>query len=403
MKKVVITGIGAISSIGLNAEDFWNGLITGKNGAKRFTRVSPENHDSTVAAEVSDDFEQVAAKYWKKRQLNATTTAVRMGLAATSEAIEDSGLDKADIDKSRVSVIHGVIDNSFEDYELEKKLNITLKKMSNELPALVSIRYGFTGPSFNVGTACASSAYALAIGKQFIDAGLSDIVITGGISNTVTDLVISGFNQLLAMSVNPDPDTAARPFTKNRDGFVLGEGGGSLVIETEESAKARGAKIYCELAGASMCSEAFNITAPQADGAGMATAIRLALENAGISTDEVDYINAHGTSTGLNDLYETLAIKDVFGKRAYDIPVSSIKASIGHTLGASGALEAIATVKAIETGILPPTIHYDIPDPELDLNYVPNAAQKHNVNVALSNSFGFGGHNATLVFRKYTP
>ena len=401
MKKVVITGIGAISSIGLNAEDFWNGLITGKNGAKRYTRVSPENHDSTVAAEVSDDFEQIVTKYWKKRQLSATTTAVRMGLAATSEAIEDSGLDKADIDKSRVGVIHGVIDNSFEDYELEKKLNITLKKMSNELPALVSIKYGFTGPSLNVGTACASSAYALAIGKQFIDAGLCDIVITGGISNTVTDLVINGFNQLLAMSVNPDPETAARPFTKNRDGFVLGEGGGSLIIETEESAKARGAKIYCELAGASMCSEAFNITAPQADGAGMATAIKLALKNSGINADDVDYINAHGTSTSLNDLYETLAIKEVFGKRAYDIPVSSIKGSIGHTLGASGALEAIATVKAIETGIIPPTIHYDVPDPELDLNYVPNVAQKHNVNVALSNSFGFGGHNSTLVFRKY--
>jgi 3-oxoacyl-[acyl-carrier-protein] synthase II len=203
------------------------------------------------------------------------------------------------------------------------------------------------------------------------------------------------------MSVNPDPETAARPFTKNRDGFVLGEGSGALIIETEESAKARGAKIYCELAGSSMCSEAFNITAPQADGAGMSAAIKLALKNSGISADDVDYINAHGTSTSLNDLYETLAIKEVFGKRAYDIPVSSIKGSIGHTLGASGALEAIATVKAIETGIIPPTIHYDVPDPELDLNYVPNVAQKHNVNVALSNSFGFGGHNSTLVFRKY--
>lgn len=401
MKKVVITGIGAVTSVGYNAHDYWEGLVSGKCGMRTFTRIPLEGHDTTVAAEVGEDFEAVAAKYWKKRQLNATTTATRMGLASAGEAIEDSGLDKADIDKSRIGVVYGVIDNSYEDYELDKMLNITLKRMSNELPALVSIKYGFNGPAFNLSTACASSAYALAVGKQFIDAGLCDIVITGGISNTVTNQVISGFNQLLAMSTNPDPDTAARPFTKNRDGFILGEGGGSVVIESEESAKARGAKIYCELAGTSMYSEAFNITAPQTDGIGMSKTIRMALENAGITPDDVDYINAHGTSTGLNDLYETKAIKEVFGAGAYDIPVSSIKASIGHTLGASGALEAIACVKAIETGILPPTIHYDEPDPELDLNYVPNEAQKHEVNVAISNSFGFGGHNATLVLRKY--
>ena len=401
MKKVVITGIGAVTSVGYNAHDYWKGLVSGKCGMRTFTRIPLEGHDTTVAAEVGEDFEAVAAKYWKKRQLNATTTATRMGLASAGEAIEDSGLDKADIDKSRIGVVYGVIDNSYEDYELDKMLNITLKRMSNELPALVSIKYGFNGPAFNLSTACASSAYAIAVGKQFIDAGLCDIVITGGISNTVTNQVISGFNQLLAMSTNPDPDTAARPFTKNRDGFILGEGGGSVVIESEESAKARGAKIYCELAGTSMYSEAFNITAPQTDGIGMSKTIRMALENAGITPDDVDYINAHGTSTGLNDLYETKAIKEVFGAGAYDIPVSSIKASIGHTLGASGALEAIACVKAIETGILPPTIHYDEPDPELDLNYVPNEAQKHEVNVAISNSFGFGGHNATLVLRKY--
>jgi 3-oxoacyl-[acyl-carrier-protein] synthase II len=227
------------------------------------------------------------------------------------------------------------------------------------------------------------------------------MVVCGGVSNTVTHLVISGFNQLLAMSVTPDPDTAARPFTKNRDGFIMGEGGGTVIIESEESAKARGAKIYCELAGASMCSEAHNLTAPKTDGTGMARSMRMALENAGMSPDDIDYINAHGTSTGLNDLYETMAIKEVFGSRAADIPVSSVKASIGHTLAAGGALEAIACIKAMETGTVPPTIHYDEPDPELDLNYVPNKAQQHTVNAAISNSFGFGGHNATLVFRKY--
>ena len=227
------------------------------------------------------------------------------------------------------------------------------------------------------------------------------MVIVGGMSNVVSHIILNGFNQLLAMSVNPDPTTASRPFTKNRDGFIMGEGSGVMILESEEHAKARGAKIHCELAGASMTCEAHNLTAPKTDGEGMAETITLALRDAGISPDEVDYINAHGTSTGLNDLYETMAVKKVFGERAYDIPMSSIKAAIGHTLAAGGALEGIACVKAIETGTLPPTIHYDEPDPELDLNYIPNKAIKKDINVAVSNSFGFGGNNATLVFRKY--
>lgn len=401
MKKVVITGIGAVTAIGNTAPDFWEGLISGKCGMGTITRIPTDNHDSTVAAEVGDGFEAEAAKYWKKRQLNATTTTTRMGLASAGEAIADSGITAESCGVSKVGVIYGVIDNSYEDYELDKPLNITLKKMPNELPALVSIKYGFTGPAFNVSTACASSAYAIALGKQFIESGLCDIVVAGGISNTVTHLVVSGFNQLLAMSVNPDPNTAARPFTKNRDGFIMGEGGGTVILESEESAKARGAKIYCELAGASMYSEAHNLTAPKTNGTGMAESMRLALSNADIAPDSVDYINAHGTSTGLNDLYETMAVKEVFGERAYDIPISSVKASIGHTLGAGGALEAIACIKSIETGIVPPTLHYDEPDPDLDLNYVPNTAQEHKVDVAISNSFGFGGHNSTLVFRRY--
>ncbi len=401
MKKVVITGLGAVTSIGNTVADYWDGLISGKCGMRTITRIPLDNHDTTVAAEVDASFEAEASKYWKKRQLNATTTVVRMGLASAGEAIADCGVDTETYDGTRVGVIYGVIDNSYEDYELDKPLNITLKKMPNELPALVSIKYGFNGPAFNLSTACASSAYAITLGKQLIESDMCDMVIAGGISNTVTHLVISGFNQLLAMSVNPDPATAARPFTKNRDGFIMGEGGGTIVLESEESAKARGAKIYCQLAGASMMSEAYNLTAPKTDGTGMAETMKMALDNAGISPDEVDYINAHGTSTGLNDLYETKAIKSLFGERAYDIPVSSVKASIGHTLGAGGALEAIACIKAIETGIVPPTIHYDEPDPELDLNYVPNQPQEHKVDAAISNSFGFGGHNSTLVFKKY--
>ena len=401
MKKVVITGLGAVTSIGNTVDEYWEGLISGKCGMRTITRIPLEGHDTTVAAEVDASFEAQASKYWKKRQLNATTVITRMGLAAAGEAIEDSGIDTSSYNGSRVGVVYGVIDTSYEDAELDKPLNVTLKKMPNELPALISIKYGFGGPAFSLSTACASSAYAIALGKQFIENGTCDMVICGGIANTITNLSITGFNQLLAMSVNPDPATAARPFTKNRDGFIMGEGSGTVVLESEESAKARGAKIYCELAGAAMNSEAFNLTAPKTDGTGMAETIRMALNNASMSPDEVDYINAHGTSTGLNDLYETMAVKAVFGDRAYDIPMSSVKASIGHTLGAGGALEAIACVKTINTGIVPPTIHYDDPDPELDLNYVPNTAQKHTVNAAISNSFGFGGHNAVLVFKKY--
>lgn len=401
MKKVVVTGIGSICALGLNTDEFWEGLISGKSGMRTITRIPLEKHDTTVAAEVDDAFEAVASKYWKKRQLNATTAAIRMGLASAGEAVEDSGITTDNCKAEKVGIIYGVIDNSFEDAELDKPLNITLKRMPNELPALVSIRYGFTGPSFNVSTACASSAFAVALGKQLIEAGICDVVITGGVSNCVTHQIVTGFNQLLAMSVNPDPNTAVRPFTKNRDGFIMGEGGGTIVLESEESAKARGAKIYCELAGASMCGEAYNLTAPKTDGTGMAESMRLALSNAGIKPEAVDYINAHGTSTGLNDLYETKAVKEVFGENAYNIPISSIKASIGHTLGAGAALEAIACIKAIETGIVPPTLHYDEPDPELDLNYVPNKAIEHKVDVAISNSFGFGGHNSTLVFKRY--
>ena len=400
MNKVVVTGIGAITALGNNADEYWENLIAGKSGIRTITRVSTEEHDTKVAAEVDDSFEAETSKYWKKRQLSSTTMTVRMGLASAGEAMEDTG-DISGIDKKRIAVIYGVVNNSFHDAETENYSHVTLKVMPNSLPALVSIKYGITGAVFNMSTACASSAYALALAKQFIASGMYDMVITGGISCKVSHMELTGFNQLLAMSANPDPETACRPFTKDRDGFIMGEGGGTIVLESEESAKKRGAHIYCELAGASMIGEAFNLTAPKTNGTGMAESMHDALEDAGITPDEVSYINAHGTSTTLNDLYETMAIKDVFGSRSLIIPVSSIKAAIGHTLGAGGALEAIACIKSIETGIIPPTVHYDEPDPELDLDYVPNKARKHDVEVAISNSFGFGGHNSTVVLKKY--
>lgn len=401
MKKVVVTGIGAVTSIGNNASDFWNGLISGKSGIKKITRISVDNHDTKVAAEIDDTYKELVKKYWKRRQLNAAPDAVQMGLASAAEAIENCGVDFNEYNCKRTAVIMGIIENSFNHENADYPSNVTLKKMPSLAPALISMKYKLNGASFNISTACASSAYAMAVAKQFIESGLYDMVITGGISNIVSHETITGFNQLLAMSANPDPETACRPFTKNRDGFIMGEGSGAVILESEESALKRNAHIYCEFSGASMYDEAYNLTAPLTDGQGMVESMKLAIENAGIAPEKINYINAHGTSTGLNDAYETAAIKEVFGSNAGNIPVSSIKAAIGHTLGAGGVLEAIACIKAIESGIIPPTIHYDEPAPECDLDYVPNTARKHNVDAALSNSFGFGGHNATLIFSKY--
>ena len=401
MKKVVVTGIGSVSALGLNTDELWNGLIEGKSGIRKITRIPLEEHETTVAGEVDDAFEAVTSKYWKKRQLSITTKATRMGLAAASEAIEDCGADFSTLNGNRIAIIYGVSDNSYEDGELETIQNITIKRMPSAIPAMLAMKHGIKGAAFNLSTACASSGYAAALGKQLIQSGMYDMVITGGLSNMVSNVVISGFNQVLAMSVNPDPDSTPCPFTKNRDGFIMGEGSGCIILESEEHAKARGARIRCELAGASMICEAYNMTAPLPEGEGMAESMQLALDDAGMAPDEIGYINAHGTSTSLNDLYETTAIKKVFGDRAYDIPVSSIKAAIGHTLAAGGALEGIACIKAIETGILPPTVHFSEADPELDLNYIPNEAIQKNINAAASNSFGFGGSNATLIFRKY--
>ncbi|MCM1133700.1 MAG: beta-ketoacyl-[acyl-carrier-protein] synthase family protein [Ruminococcus flavefaciens] len=401
MRNVVVTGLGAVTAIGETVPKYWENLIAGKSGMRTITRISTEEHDTTVAAEVDDDFEALVKKHFKKRQLNPTTRTVRMGLASACEAIEDCGIDIEAYDKSRVSVIYGIIDSSFRDAETESKMHLTLKEMPSLLPAMLEIKYGFRGASFNLSTACASSAYAIALGKMFVESGASDLVVVGGVGQSVSHSTLKGFNQIMAMSANPDPETACRSFTKNRDGFIMGEGAGTIILESEESALKRNAKIYCRLLGASMCGEASDLTAPAPDGEGMLYSMKLAVENAGIGADEIDYINAHGTSTSLNDKYETTAIRNFFGERASEIPVSSIKPSIGHTLAAGGVLEAIATIKAIETGIIPPTVHFDEADPELNLDFVPNTARKKNISTALSNSFGFGGHNSTLVFGKY--
>ncbi|MBE6852592.1 MAG: beta-ketoacyl-[acyl-carrier-protein] synthase family protein [Ruminococcus sp.] len=400
MKKIVVTGMGAITSIGNSVDEYWNNLIAGKCGVKNITRVPVDEHDTVVAAEVDDTYETLVKKFWNKRQLNATTKAVRVALASAGEAVENSKINFEECDKTRVGVVYGVVGNSYYS-ELENELNIVLKEMPSTVAALVSMKYGLNGASFNLSSACSSSGYAIAVAAQFIESGMYDVVVVGGLSSMISHRMLKGFNQLLALSTNPDAKTACRPFTQNRDGFIIGEGAGTLVLESEAHAKKRNADIICSLEGYAMFSESSNLTAPLADGEGMAAVMNMALEKAGMGVDDIDYINAHGTSTILNDKYETMAIKKVFGEKAYSIPVSSTKSAIGHALGGASVLEAIAAIKAIETGTLPPTVNFDVPDPELDLDYVPNNARKADIETAMSNSFAFGGQNTALIFKKY--
>lgn len=401
MEKVLVTGMGAVCSIGNCVDEYWKNLIEGKCGIKKITRISLDDHDSTVAAEVDSEFETLAKKYFSKRQLSSVTASVRMHLAASGEAIDDSGIEFSLIDTERVGVIIGNPEHGYVDAETEKPKNIIIKKMISSSAALISSKYGIHGASFGLGCACSSSGYAIALGAYLIETGFYDIVIAGGLSGFVAHDTISGFNQILAMSANPDPETACRPFTAYRDGFVMGEGAGTIILESETSAKKRNARVYAKLSGYAFYSEASDMTAPLPEGEGMKRVMEKALKHGNISPDAVDYINAHGTSTGLNDKYETTAIKNLFGEKAYSIPVSSTKSSIGHTLGAGSVLESIASIKALNEGIIPPTVHFDKADPMLDLDYVPNTARKAELKTVLTNSFGFGGQNSTLIFEKY--
>jgi len=326
-----------------------------------------------------------------------------MCIVAAKQAVTLSGIDFEKEDKNRCSVIMGVVNTGNSSVEKDTSLqNTVFKSMTNSMPAWISLEYQLLGPNFAINTACASSAYAIAMGMQMIQSGIADVVIAGGADSIINPEEINGFNALYALSVSNDPpEAASRPFSSKRDGFVIGEGAGAVILESEEHAIKRNAEIYCELAGYGLTSEGYNIMAPMKDGEGMAATIEKAIQNAGIEKHEVDYINAHGTSTELNDRYETMAIKKVFGDLAYNIPVSSSKSMIGHTIGAAGAIEAVICILSIRNDIITPTINYYDPDPELDLDYVPNHSRPKQVRVALSNSFGFGGHNATLVFRKY--
>lgn len=401
-KRVVITGLNLITSLGLDLKTNWESLVAGRSGAKGITLFDASNHETKIACELPAEFEEYAKNHCKKYLAKQMARSTKMCYVCTKHAVAAAGIDFATFDKSRCGVIFGLVGTGYSSLDvLKDPKNLIIKTMSNAMAAWVSIEYNLEGPSYTIATACSSAAYAIAAGYDLIKANRCDLVIVGGGSSGVNADEIKGFNDLFALSTrNDEPEKASKPFSKGRDGFVMGEGAGILILESEESARARGAEIHAELLGYSLTTEAYNIMSPQKDGVGMAKTMEAAIRECGIKKEEVDYINAHGTSTSLNDRYETLAIKQVFGEAAYRIPVSSSKSMIGHTISAAGGVEAVITVMSLKHNLITPTINYD-PDPELDLDYVPNKVREKELRIALSNSFAFGGHNACLVLKKY--
>jgi len=409
-KKVVVTGMGVISPVGNAVQEFWQSLLKGKSGVDYITAFDAEAFDTKFAAEVKN-FDPVA--YMDRKEARRMELFTQYAIAAAQQAIEDSGLELEKENLERIGVILGTGIGGMHVYhrEMLNYLNHGPRKISpffipmmipDIAPGQISIKYGIKGPNFTTVSACASSSHSIGTALRLIRYGDVDVMITGGTESTITQMCIGGFNSLRAISTRNDaPQKASRPFDKDRDGFVVGEGCGILVLESEDHALKRGARIYAELAGFGATADAYHITAPSPDGEGAACVMQKSLEDAAVSPESVDYINAHGTSTPHNDKTETIAIKAVFGERAGEINISSTKSMIGHLLGASGSVELIATIMTIYQDKIHPTINYETPDPECDLNYTPNQAVERTVKVAISNSFGFGGHNACLVIRKY--
>ena len=398
-RRVVVTALNMVTALGVDLEAGWKGLVAGRSGIRPISLFDSSKHETRIAGEVPSEFDDYARQYCSRRLANQMGRAIKMGYVCAKEAVDKSGIDFGAYDRTRCAVVFGAADTGHSIIHDPKYW--IMKTMPHGASAWISQEYQLEGPNLTLSAACASSAYAIAYGYDLISTNKADAVIAGGASSIVNPEHLSGFNELGALSVaNETPEKASRPFSLGRDGFVIGEGAGVLVLESEESARARGATIYAEVAGYALTSEAYNIMAPRPGGVGMAKTMRMALASAGIAKEQVGYINAHGSSTQLGDKYETAAIKDVFGNCASGVPVSSSKSMIGHTAGASGAIEAAITMMSMLNGVLTPTINYT-PDPELDLDYVPNDARECDVNIALSNSFAFGGCNATLAFRKY--
>ena len=410
-RTVVITGLGVVSPIASDLDKFWNGIKNGQSGIDQVKTMDDiDQYPVTIAGEIRDlDVE----KYIDKKDARKMDPFTVWGMAAAVMAVEDSGLDPEKVDRERVGVIasSGIGGMQFMTTQCFRAMNGGPRRISpqlipqmitNILSGYVSIKYGFQGPNFCVTSACASGTHSIGEAARIIQYGDADVMVAGGAEASVAMLGVGGFAALRATSRrNDDPQGASRPFDKERDGFVMSEGAGMLVLEEKEHAIARGATIYCELAGYGRTGDAYHITAPDAGATQAARGIKLAIEDAGLTAEDVDYINAHGTSTPLNDKGETLAIKKALGEeKAYKVVVSSTKSMTGHMLGAAGGVEAIICALAIRDSIAPPTINYTTPDPDCDLDYVPNVAREMNIDVALSNSLGFGGHNATLCFKK---
>ncbi|MDO7787178.1 beta-ketoacyl-ACP synthase II [Desulforamulus aquiferis] len=409
-KRVVITGMGIVSPVGTGLDNFWTALTSGVSGIARITRFDPSDYTTQIAGEVKDfDF----SGYIDKKEGRRMDRFSQYAVVAAGMAIEDASLNLDSIDRERTGVIVGSGIGGMETFEDQCRVLVNRgpgrispffvpMMIANMAAGQIAIKYGLQGPNITTLTACASSGNALGDAFKLLQRDDADIVITGGTEAPITQLAVAGFCAARAMSTNNDnPQGASRPFDANRDGFVMGEGAAMMVMETLEHAEKRGAQIYAEIVGYGSSCDAYHITAPDPNGKGAANAMKMALKDAALSPAEVQYINAHGTSTPAGDPVEVGAIKNVFGDAAGKLAVSSTKSMTGHMLGAAGAIEGAVCVMAVKENLVPPTINYETPDPECDLDFVPNKARKMNVDVALTNSFGFGGHNVTLAFKKF--
>lgn len=413
-RRVVVTGIGALTPIGNNLQDYWEGLIKGVSGAAPITHFNAEEFKTRFACEVKN-FE--VTDFINRKEARKMDQFCQYAMVAADQAFSDSGLIVDEIDSDRAGVVWGSGIGGMSTFYNESKNFLEgngtprfnpffIPKLISDIPAgHISIKYQFRGPNFTTVSACASSTNALIDAFNYIKWNKADLFIAGGSEACVYETGIGGFNAMMALSTrNDDPKTASRPFDKNRDGFVMGEGSGALVLEEYEHAKKRGAKIYAEVVGAGLTADAHHITAPHPEGLGAKNVMKLAIEDAGIDVTDIDYINVHGTSTPLGDIAETKAIKSLFGNHAYNLNISSTKSMTGHLLGAAGVIETIACIMSVKNDIVPPTINHETNDPDIDenLNLTLNKAQKRTVNYALSNTFGFGGHNASMLVKKYT-
>jgi 3-oxoacyl-[acyl-carrier-protein] synthase II len=409
--RVAITGVGLITPLGAGVSASWEGMLQGRSGIRRIERFKTDDCETKIGGELPDSYYELEASEFSKRKLKQTHFTTRLGYLCGQEAVRDSSFTVGNLDPYRCGVFTGCGQAGCDEYENDQQIidayrtppkYVIIQQMPNALSGWLSIEYGLKGRSYNVSTACASGAFAIANAYEYITSGRGDAAVAVGVDTLLNTMSIKGFNNLSAMSTrNAEPQRAMRPFDKSRDGFVLANGGGALMLEAEPLARARGARIYAFLSGAAMVSEAFNIVAPQPSGAEMAKCMRMALEDAQRTPFEVGYVSAHGTSTQQNDADETTAIKLAFEDHAKKLAVSSQKSMVGHTVGGAGAIECVATALCLHHRVITPTMNHDQPDVACDLDYVPNRKREApDLNVAISNSFGFGGHNCTLVLER---